>query len=251
MMCNNDNLKQRVLDKVKECASQIEKMYGIKMPEIKVRFDLNSARAAGLAYLRLNEVRFNSHFLEKYKEAFIARTVPHEVAHLGVHHVWCQKSHFGSRPPAPHGHEWKTMMHKLGADQDPYHDFVADAGVGRAKSRFHYSCVQCSKQYTVGPKIHNTMQLGINKYRCTCGGAVKFVKALNSTVSDANARSTRSQAKAPTAGSKLEQCYNLFKAYVNSDKELVIAMFLNEVGMTRAGAMTYYYQCKKLYESGA
>lgn len=245
----NNDLKQRVLDKVNECASQIEKLYGIKMPEIKIRFDINSARVAGLARLRLNEVRFNPHFLEKYAEAFIARTVPHEVAHLGVHQVWSQKSHFGNRHPAPHGLEWKTMMRRLGADPSRCHDYVADVNIGRKKASFHYTCTVCSKNYTVGPKIHNNMQLGIRKYRCQCGGPIEFVNTLKPAVpSVAQTRST--QPKAPAAGSKLGRCYEWFKSYVNADKELVIAVFRNEVGMTRAGATTYYYQCRKMYEAG-
>ena len=253
----NAALKQKVETKVRECVNKIEALYGVKMRNVEIRYDINSARLGGQALLGENAVRFNPHFLEKFTEDYIATTVPHEVAHLGVHTVW--QSKFSIRRPNAHGIEWKTMMRRLGVSPDRCHTFEADEGVGRAKNKFHYVCGSCKKDLPVGPKVHKKLQAGV-KYRCRCGssdlrlqGALGKVNYAAAKAKIANKATTPIQtapvAKAPAKGTKLEQCYEYYKQYVGRDKELICSVFVNEVGMTSAGATTYYYQCKKLWEA--
>lgn len=109
-MTNFEDSKQAIRNKVAACILIAEKIYGIKMPAVDVRFDLRG-RTAGYAcrehgqyYLRFNTTHMRLggqtwlHLLED--------TVPHEVAH-----TVCQAfPQFGSS----HDTGWKRVCVALG-----------------------------------------------------------------------------------------------------------------------------------------
>ena len=52
------------------------------------------------------------------------------------------------------------------------------------------------------------------------------------------------ESSAPREGSKLEKAIAFFKQF-NGDRKLVIGALQSEVGMSQAGATTYFYNAKK------
>ena len=52
----------------------------------------------------------------------------------------------------------------------------------------------------------------------------------------------------PKKGAKKEMAESLFKENKNKSKQEIMDIFMEQVGMTPAGASTYYYNCKNLYK---
>lgn len=56
---------------------------------------------------------------------------------------------------------------------------------------------------------------------------------------------------APREGSKLYACYEVFKRFhYNGNRNDLIRSFIDRIGMTSGGAVTYYNKCLKLYQAG-
>lgn len=51
--------------------------------------------------------------------------------------------------------------------------------------------------------------------------------------------------RAAKTGTKLAKARTLFKANSGAGREAIVAMFITELNMTKSGATTYYYNCKK------
>lgn len=51
--------------------------------------------------------------------------------------------------------------------------------------------------------------------------------------------------KKVSGGSKIDQAKSLYKQYSDKSKSEIIDMFIAQLAMTKAGATTYYYTCKK------
>jgi SprT protein len=103
---------QQVRAKVQECIAKAEVKFGIKMPNVDVRFDL-TGRAAGMACYRYGTfyLRFNVKHMQlggQTWEHLLNDTVPHEVAH-----TVCQAfPQFGRN----HDAGWKRMCLALGGN---------------------------------------------------------------------------------------------------------------------------------------
>ena len=110
-------LIERTEARTRKLLIRAERHFERPMPQTDIRFDLRG-RSAGMVRFapgRPPEIRYNLQLLAENEEKFLARTVPHEVAHLVVQQL------FG--PAArPHGREWKAMMAVFGADPSPYLD---------------------------------------------------------------------------------------------------------------------------------
>lgn len=262
-------LKARVTAKINECVTKINTKHNINMPTVHVRYDINSGRLGGEARLYENTVRVNPVFLNAHTEEYINQTIPHEVAHLGVHQVY--RVGRGQVVDA-HGHQWKNMMvNVLGIPADRCHSMTVPEGVrvGKPKPKYNYTCSGCNAVVVVGPKHHAKIQAGHHMWHKSCGSSTRLVYAAAAgRVSYAEARRQGTNpapaTPAPQApaekvlkpaktGSKLDQCYTWFQHYVNNVPEgwtlrqICINVFQNEVGMSEAGASTYYNTCKKMY----
>lgn len=262
-------LKQRVLAKVTETVARIEQMYGTKFSKtIKVSFDVNSAHLAGDARYSDFRIRINPHFLAKYPDETLDVTVPHEVAHLGVHQVYTLDRN--QRNVSGHGHEWKSMMIRLGADPSRCHKMEADEGVGRQKTKYGYKCSRCSEPVPVGPKIHSRIKAGATYWPRCCGRGASLVyvgvvgqvshtraKEITSELTTPNVTQpivtipTKVPPKAPNLSTKIGKCQALYAQHHQTSRlsrQQWIDLFVARCGCSPAGASTYYSTIAKMYQ---
>lgn len=242
------DLKKQVQAKVDETVLKIERMYNVVFrSKIIIRYDINSARLGGLAIYATNTIRLNEHFLEKYADEYINQTVVHEVAHLGIYHVY----HLAGRRVGAHGPEWKNMMIRLGAEARRCHYYKADEGVGRKRARYTYICSVCQGELSVGPKHHAAMQRGqIFQHKGCRSGHLTYKPTVQQPLPMA-ASNKATNAKAPDPSSKLGKCYAVYKKYYGQGftRQQWISAFVGQ-GCTPAGASTYLSTCVKLYDQG-
>lgn len=244
-------LQQQALNKIEEVRIQLEQLYLIKFPELTVSFDINSTRIAGLAYIYKNKVRFNNHFLEKYKEEFINITVPHEIAHIGA----CVVYGYNIRA---HGPEWKRMMLRLGCDPNRCHTYVADVTSNRTSIKHLYTCNKCGESIPVGDKIHKNIINGLNYTHIKCGGQVLqtgqvlgkigYSEAAQ-IIADGSLVTKTNKVMLPVVESKFEKCWKLFQTNSNLSRSQLIELFMTEAGCTKAGASTYLHTCRKKFKN--
>ena len=127
----------------------------------QLAFDLRGTRAGSVNHAGV--IRLNPVLLRENLPAFMAQTIPHEVAHWVV---------FRWRPRAgPHGPEWRQVMAWLGASARRCHDFdVARAQVRTLRSH-RYLCA--CQTHEVSVIRHRRMQNGVI-YRCRiCEGVLR------------------------------------------------------------------------------
>ena len=150
---------QAVRNKVQECINDAERMFGITMPKINVRFDL-TGRAAGMAGCKLSlmtgaydmYLRFNTEHMRlggQSWEHIINDTVPHEVAHSV-----CQAfPKFGRN----HDAGWKRVCVALGGNGSRCYK-QSDAPEAVAKAKPYAYTTSTGHIVAVSPVIHRKIQ---------------------------------------------------------------------------------------------
>ncbi|VAW72147.1 hypothetical protein MNBD_GAMMA13-1699, partial [hydrothermal vent metagenome] len=91
-------------------------------------------------------------------------TVPHEVAHYIADRVW------GLASIRPHGVEWRSVMHQLGAEPSASARFDLSGLPVRRQRRFTYRC-DCDTHELTACR-HNRVSKGRARYHCRQCGAV-------------------------------------------------------------------------------
>ena len=142
--------------------------FGIEMPEAEVRFDLRG-KSAGMAvfhHRRRPLIRYNRTLLNENGDAFIQRTVPHEVAHLVAREL---------HGPAikPHGNEWREIMAFFGADSSRCHNFAVPEQGRRRMRYFPYRC-GCQEHQLSAIRHHRSLA-GVSYLCRRCGSALRQV----------------------------------------------------------------------------
>ncbi|HEB96614.1 MAG TPA: hypothetical protein ENI96_09325 [Sedimenticola thiotaurini] len=159
-------LKLEALTRLEQYRRQAERHFGRPLPRPRVRWDLRGSSAGQARFPAAGdpEIRFNAQLLADNGEAFIARTVPHELAHVVVHLL-----HRGRA--RPHGPEWRAVMILFGADPKRCHDYDLAQVRQRRMRRFSYRC-DC-RSHRISAIRHNRMLRG-QVYLCRhCGGALR------------------------------------------------------------------------------
>lgn len=112
-------LREKVYEKIAESIRVCNEHYKINLQFPDVRFDVKN-KCAGLAYQKLNRIRFNLVLLVENEEHFIKHIVPHEVAHLvtPLSHANGKSKRLGG-----HGKAWQEVMSVLGIPADRYHEY--------------------------------------------------------------------------------------------------------------------------------
>ena len=143
--------------------------FGLKTPKVEIHFDLRGRGAGQVRRQAVGvwRVRYNPALLERHGEDFLARTVPHEVAHIlafRLHGLGIQ----------PHGPEWRSLMQGFGAAPDRCHDFDVSGLQARTLNRSPYQCGCRSHQLT---SIRHHRILRGQRYLCrTCGQALELAR---------------------------------------------------------------------------
>ena len=136
--------------------------FRVRIAVPSIRFDLRG-KAAGQVRIVPGPtclVRYNAALLIRHPSAFLAQTVPHEVAHVVVFHV------HGPRR-RPHGGEWQTVMRLFGAVPERCHSFEVDGLQARRLRHYDYHC-GC-RAHRLSSIRHNRVQGG-QIYLCRCCG---------------------------------------------------------------------------------
>lgn len=129
----NSELRQQCLDKIEMAFVLAESIYKTTFIRPRVSFTKRGRSAGSCNYVK-NLIKLNPVLLEENGQVFVDRTPVHEAAHAITKKLY---------PHAKaHGHEWQSVMRKLGADTKRCHDFDT-TNVTRG-DKFPYKC-QCKK----------------------------------------------------------------------------------------------------------
>lgn len=156
-----------MIDATAACTQQAADILSIALPKLPVLFDLSGA-AAGMFCARGSRrwFRYNPWIFAQSFEANVLDTVPHEVAHYGVHVA------FQRRRVKPHGPEWQRLVTALGGK--PHATFKADLSAipRRQQRQFDYRC-DC-REHALSATRHNRVLRRGAIYRCRlCDGRLR------------------------------------------------------------------------------
>lgn len=151
--------------------------FGLNIPHVPVDFNLRGT-TAGKAWGG-RKIQYQPVLLEENGDKFLNRTVPHEVAHIVVYHLYPQarmRMSNGRRMIKPHGKEWKRVMAIFGIDSSRCHSYdVSNVSTQKTKlaRAFKYKCNCKVWDFTV---IRHRRCLKGMKYSCPkCRGVLEAV----------------------------------------------------------------------------
>ena len=186
-------VKKLVEAKIKDCIRIAEAHYKQKFAYPKsVSYNVRGA-TAGLARPSQWSVDFNATLLMENLEDFIARTVPHEMAHLFDYQMNPEGHHRGvgfdrygrvkRKKRDIHGYSWKMIMMVLGVNPERCHNYdVATVKAASGRSQHVWVCRDCQTRMILGPARHKKMHTGATRYwKRGCGhhsGGYEYVGLL-------------------------------------------------------------------------
>lgn len=177
------NIRKRIETDVKKYVDMATAHFRHKYIYPQISYNLRGTVAGRAQGTHL--VKFNPVLLMENIEDFIARTVPHEVAH-------CIDTENGdnSRPSwnmrngrrlkrSIHGPTWKHIMRVFGVDDiTRCHTYdVTNAKTRKSPGRkFDWMCSGCSKTISVGPKINGRLNSGAHYWGRCCGKSTRLIR---------------------------------------------------------------------------
>lgn len=234
-------LKVQVHQKIAECILKIESHYRVRIHRPKVLFSRRGTIAA-VANSANWLVDFNPILLNENTEEFVAKTVPHEVAHLACDILFPHRTCNDSGRRDVHGTHWQEVMTLLGVQPERCHHYdVTNSKIHRKVTKHRYTCNCCSKPIDVGPRRHATLQADPHAFWHTSCGNQAFL-----TYSGPMVTTPPPFLPAPETpvASKMKVCYNIFTRNPNKSHEDIIADFVSAVNCTDAAAATYLKVCQ-------
>ena len=228
-------IQQRACEEVEKYFVKAEKLYGRTFPRCAIDFTIKGT-TAGRAFWMSNEIKFNNELMVQNEKAFFARTIPHEVAHIvAQHRAGLHAKKVG------HGQLWRDTMRDLGvSDISRCHNYdVSSVKTGKRIYKFSCGCTI----HNVGGKTNNRINAGA-QYSCKmCGNPLKAVVAPRAV------DVAMPKVQKVVTGSKTDRAREIYRIHKDLGPSKVIAMFMEQLNMSKAGASTYYYNIKKSLES--
>ena len=161
---NFRRINLQVIRKITACLAIAEKHFKRHFTPPTISYDLRGIKA-GVAYLQQNHIKLNRTLLFENQASFIAQTVPHELAHLIVYHV------FGKAKP--HGKEWQFVMQQLfQLPAQICHQFDITRVQGKTVA---YQC-PCQTHQLSLRRHHNIVKKSAVYFCRKCRGALKRVE---------------------------------------------------------------------------
>ena len=236
--------------KVASTLQLAEQLFGLKLPELQIRFDL-TGRVAGQAGWRRKKnhikdfeyyVRFNTTMMQNEGWAHIINaTVVHELAHF----VCYVNPNLGRN----HDNGWKRVCKLLGGDGQRCHSEKVIYGKGNT---YEYITNQ-GHEVTVSGRIHNSIQSG-NQYTCKNKGKLnntckyKLIAVNGNTIDTSQSPKVEVQtpaeviSKPNTTGKPKSELVRIMIAkakLMNISVDDVIKQVISELGMSKSLAKTY------------
>lgn len=271
-------IQAQVRAKINEGIKLAEHKYGITVATPAIQYNLRGT-VAGTANYRAWSINLNKGLLLENVQEFLDRTVPHELAHLITFQVYPQSFESKIVPTRRglrrtkrdlHGSYWQEVMRTLGiANIKRCHSYdVTATKVHKTYTRYEYHCARCNEVIRLSAQKHKKLQQhpGSIRHRSCPQAALRFVGTVKISTNDSQDQPAVPQPAAPTpaaqrvaiparptaalTGSKLDRCYGWYNYYKDEHtdrlRQMCIAVFIQEVGMTKAGASTYYNLCQKM-----
>lgn len=238
------SVKQQVNAKIQYCIDTAEKHYGrtFAFPTIVYK---KRGTTAGTANDRTYTIDLNPTLLMENLDAFIARTVPHEFAHL-VDGIVNPHTRMG-RKRSVHGPSWKRIMMLFGADPSRCHSYdVTNAKQSSRRTTKHVWVCGCGEA---------TMELGAKRHAKQLARKPFYVRGhtvarcgeytyLGIEGQEQKPVAKAADAKQPKRKSgkvtKLDRCRNIYNLHKQYSRDMIVLLFQTQGGCTPAGAATYY-----------
>ena len=145
---------------------------GYRHPMPTITMDVRGC-AAGYANSIDNTIRLNPILFRDNQDAFVSRTIPHELAHIVANRLYgVDRTKTGKR--RSHGPRWKQVMETFGCDSSRCHSYDVENARARKRSpqkRWAYRC-RCQIMH-LSTTRHNKIMRGTT-YSCRkCGGHLR------------------------------------------------------------------------------
>ena len=159
----NTQITNRIQNIVNDCF-----MRGLGfVPAHRIVYRTIGRGTAGLAVYHNNTLIFDPFFIENNLESYLARTVPHEVAHL-----ICKLRYPNAKQG--HGPEWRSIMNLLGAEETRCHSYSIVNAPGTHARNHKYTCACAGRVFSLTTRLHNAIEKG-NTRRCrACSTTLVF-----------------------------------------------------------------------------
>ena len=157
---------QTVRDAAADCIARAEKMYGLDMSKVQVRFDLKGTAAGmagmqGMRWAPTCYLRFNTTMINGAGYAHVLNdTVPHEVAHM----VCFMSPRLGKG----HNSGWARVCRALGGSGETRHNEEVVYAKGNT---YEYTCTQGTTA-RFSQQRHNKIQSGMSSFNMKRGGTI-------------------------------------------------------------------------------
>ena len=254
-----NEIQSRVDDKLTEMLKKVNDRYNKTIERPVLDYTLKGG-CAGKA--NRDTIYMNNGLMFTETDEQINATLPHEFAHSVVFQLYPQASQmvrsFGAKKRTrliqPHGKEWKAVMRVLGADDSRTHKMdVSDQK--KQVQRFDFRCDCMTHRIT--SKRRNKMLRGVIytckscKTRLVPGTYSKTAPApipkdVPQDITKVPVMKTKAKAPATDTRSKTERARAIYEdMYYGADRSTIIETFMRRLNMTKAGATTYYSNCKR------